>query len=241
MNRSARDAEKRQAKLEAIDQQVADGSLTIRTMTEKERRRFGIDDPERPFKRFFVPGAKPGTKRAEEAYQQLARQVRKSIGTAPTQRRIFRVEGKVGRRKARLEVGEADPASDGVVLWVSTNGDATPIYLSPTEVLDALPGAWDGVTSQAGWGTWLTARRASALRPSMLAADQRKSALGWSSVIFTVDLSGASIDLTPWRKAALTLRSIWRRKLWTMSSARTSRPLTGAMFWNLTPDRSLKT
>ena len=83
MNRSARDAEKRQAKLQAIDQQVAEGSLTIRTMTEKERRRFGIDDPERPFKRFFVPGAKPGTKRAEEAYQQLARQVRKSIGTAP--------------------------------------------------------------------------------------------------------------------------------------------------------------
>ena len=118
MNRSARDAEKRQAKLEAIDQQVAEGSLTIRTMTEKERRRFGIDDPERPFKRFFVPGAKPGTKRAEEAYQQLARQVRKTIGTAPTQRRIFRVEGKVGRRKARLEVGEADPASDGVVLAI---------------------------------------------------------------------------------------------------------------------------
>jgi SAM-dependent methyltransferase len=50
-------------------------------------------------------------------------------------------------------------AEDGVLLWVSTNGDQTPIYLPPTEVLNALPGTWDGITSQAGWGTWLTARR----------------------------------------------------------------------------------
>jgi SAM-dependent methyltransferase len=48
---------------------------------------------------------------------------------------------------------------DGVVLWVSTNGDATPIYLSPGEVLAALPGEWQGISAQAGWGTWLTARR----------------------------------------------------------------------------------
>jgi SAM-dependent methyltransferase len=51
-------------------------------------------------------------------------------------------------------------ADDGVLLWVSTNGDQTPIYLPPTDVLDALPGTWDGITSEAGWGTWLTARRA---------------------------------------------------------------------------------
>jgi SAM-dependent methyltransferase len=50
-------------------------------------------------------------------------------------------------------------AADGVLLWVSTNGDETPIYLTPAEVLRALPGRWDGVTSEAGWGTWLTARR----------------------------------------------------------------------------------
>jgi hypothetical protein len=48
---------------------------------------------------------------------------------------------------------------DGVVFWVSTNGDATPIYLSPADVLEALPGTWHGTTAQAGWGTWLTARR----------------------------------------------------------------------------------
>jgi SAM-dependent methyltransferase len=49
--------------------------------------------------------------------------------------------------------------ADGVVLWVSTNGDATPISLSPADVLEALPGTWHGISAQAGWGTWLTARR----------------------------------------------------------------------------------
>jgi SAM-dependent methyltransferase len=53
-------------------------------------------------------------------------------------------------------------ADDGVVLWVSTNGEETPIYLPPVDVLSALPGTWDGKTSQAGWGTWLTARRVNA-------------------------------------------------------------------------------
>ena len=50
-------------------------------------------------------------------------------------------------------------ADDGVLLWVSTNGEETPIYLPPAEVLRALPGTWEGITSAAGWGTWLTARR----------------------------------------------------------------------------------
>jgi SAM-dependent methyltransferase len=48
---------------------------------------------------------------------------------------------------------------DGVLLWVSTNGEQTPIYLPPADVLSALPGRWKGVSSEAGWGTWLTARR----------------------------------------------------------------------------------
>jgi SAM-dependent methyltransferase len=50
-------------------------------------------------------------------------------------------------------------ADDGVVVWVSTNGEQTPIYLPPAEVLRALPGTWEGITAEAGWGTWLTARR----------------------------------------------------------------------------------
>lgn len=52
-------------------------------------------------------------------------------------------------------------SDDGVLLWVSTSGEETPIYLPPADVLSALPGAWDGITAEAGWGTWLTARRAS--------------------------------------------------------------------------------
>ena len=47
----------------------------------------------------------------------------------------------------------------GVLVWVSTNGDATPIYLPPAEVVDALPGEWEAVTADAGWGRWVTARR----------------------------------------------------------------------------------
>jgi ubiquinone/menaquinone biosynthesis C-methylase UbiE len=51
-------------------------------------------------------------------------------------------------------------APGGVLVWVSTNGDATPIYLPPDDVVAALPGEWDAVTADAGWGRWLTARRA---------------------------------------------------------------------------------
>ncbi len=53
-------------------------------------------------------------------------------------------------------------ADDGVLLWVSTNGEQTPIYLPPEDVLRALPATWEGVTARAGWGTWLTARRVGA-------------------------------------------------------------------------------
>lgn len=48
----------------------------------------------------------------------------------------------------------------GTVLWVNTLGDQTPIHLPPFDVLDALPGAWTGMTAHAGTGFWLTARRA---------------------------------------------------------------------------------
>lgn len=47
----------------------------------------------------------------------------------------------------------------GGVVWVSTIGDRTPIYLPAEDVLDALPGDWDGRAADAGWGCWLAARR----------------------------------------------------------------------------------
>jgi SAM-dependent methyltransferase len=53
-------------------------------------------------------------------------------------------------------------APGGHVLWVSTLGDRTPIYLPAEEVASALPGPWDGVRSEAGWGTWVVLHRAAA-------------------------------------------------------------------------------
>ncbi|MGH0030146.1 MAG: class I SAM-dependent methyltransferase [Myxococcota bacterium] len=50
-------------------------------------------------------------------------------------------------------------APGGALVWVSTLGDATPIYLSPEEVADALPGAWSGRSADAGWGRWTVLRR----------------------------------------------------------------------------------
>lgn len=45
-------------------------------------------------------------------------------------------------------------APRGVVVWVNSRGEGTPIHLPAAEVDDALPGAWAGVASTAGWGTW---------------------------------------------------------------------------------------
>ena len=63
---------------------------------------------------------------------------------------------------AFLFPGEIDRvlATKGALIWVSSLGDATPIYLSPDEVGAALPGRWAGCTSEAGWGRWTVLRRA---------------------------------------------------------------------------------
>ncbi|MGB0113613.1 MAG: class I SAM-dependent methyltransferase [Ilumatobacteraceae bacterium] len=47
----------------------------------------------------------------------------------------------------------------GVVIWVNTLGDQTPIHLPPDDVITALPGAWSGRSARAGTGFWLTASR----------------------------------------------------------------------------------
>lgn len=51
-------------------------------------------------------------------------------------------------------------APEGVLVWVNTLGDATPIHLPAPDVVAALPGSWDAVAAEAGWGTWATLRRA---------------------------------------------------------------------------------
>jgi hypothetical protein len=148
MNSREREAEKRKARLDDIDDRVADGSLTIRKMTEGERARFGIGDPERPFKRFFFPGTRPGTRRGEDEYQRAARAVRGEAEARPTARRIFRVDTKVKRKKTRLEVGEPIAEGGAVVtaifeleggeLIVSTTEDAIALRVPAkgAEVLD---------------------------------------------------------------------------------------------------------
>ena len=47
----------------------------------------------------------------------------------------------------------------GVIVWVNTLGDQTPIHLPSHDVVTALPGDWTGRTARAGTGFWLTARR----------------------------------------------------------------------------------
>lgn len=51
-------------------------------------------------------------------------------------------------------------ASDGVLLWVNSSGEHTPIYLSADDLVAALPGRWSGVASRAGEATWCMLRRA---------------------------------------------------------------------------------
>ena len=49
---------------------------------------------------------------------------------------------------------------DGVVVWVNSSGEYTPIYLSVEDLVAALPGEWTGVSSRAGEGHWCVLRRA---------------------------------------------------------------------------------
>ncbi len=57
--------------------------------------------------------------------------------------------------------GEVDRvlAPDGMVVWVNTLGDQTPIHLPIDDVVAALPGAWSAVTADAGTGFWGALRR----------------------------------------------------------------------------------
>lgn len=50
-------------------------------------------------------------------------------------------------------------APGGLLVWVNTAGDQTPIHLTADEVEQALPGTWDGLASEAGRGTWSVWRR----------------------------------------------------------------------------------
>jgi hypothetical protein len=49
--------------------------------------------------------------------------------------------------------------ADGLVLWVNSSGEQTPIHLPPDEVAAVLPGEWEGVSARAGIGLWCALRR----------------------------------------------------------------------------------
>jgi hypothetical protein len=50
---------------------------------------------------------------------------------------------------------------DGLVLWLNSSGEQTPIYLSAEDLVKALPGEWTGTASRAGKGHWCVLRRTS--------------------------------------------------------------------------------
>jgi hypothetical protein len=114
MNPRQRQEEKRRVQLADMEDRVADGSLTIRPMNAAERRRFGIGDPDRPYRRFFFPRVRAGTRRAEQEYQRTARAVRAEVSVQATERRIFRVDCLLEDEPCRLQVGE--PLADGEVV-----------------------------------------------------------------------------------------------------------------------------
>ena len=48
----------------------------------------------------------------------------------------------------------------GVLVWVNSSGEQTPIYLSVDDLVAGLPGEWTGTSSRAGEGHWCVLRRA---------------------------------------------------------------------------------
>jgi ubiquinone/menaquinone biosynthesis C-methylase UbiE len=47
----------------------------------------------------------------------------------------------------------------GTLVWVNISGEQTPIYLSPDDLVAALPGLWCGTSSRAGEGSWCVLQR----------------------------------------------------------------------------------
>lgn len=50
-------------------------------------------------------------------------------------------------------------APSGLLVWVNSSGEQTPIHLSAEDLVASLPGAWHGRASRAGEGTWCVLQR----------------------------------------------------------------------------------
>lgn len=51
-------------------------------------------------------------------------------------------------------------APEGALLWINQLGPDGPLHLSAQDVIAALPGHWDAIEAEAGWGSWAVLRRA---------------------------------------------------------------------------------
>ncbi|MDF9817185.1 class I SAM-dependent methyltransferase [Streptomyces sp. SPB162] len=102
--------------------------------------------------------------------------------------------------------------SDGVLLWINQLGPQGPLFLPGDDVARALPGTWQAVEADAGWGTWASLRRAryrpvSSERVTRLAAygrtrprrmRSRQSASGEAGRVVHAFTDG-SAAIRPWR------------------------------------------
>lgn len=50
-------------------------------------------------------------------------------------------------------------AFGGLLVWISSRSELTPIHLEPHEVAAALPGRWSGIASRVNTATWAVLRR----------------------------------------------------------------------------------
>lgn len=51
-------------------------------------------------------------------------------------------------------------APNGVLLWINQLGEDGPLHLPAADVAAALPGDWQAVEANVGWGSWAVLRRA---------------------------------------------------------------------------------
>jgi hypothetical protein len=95
-----RAAESRTVKLADVQRQIKDGSLKVRRMTAKERKRFPPPVSQRltPVTQFFVAGLEPDGELAEAAYLHLRERSHIAIGSDAKARRISERLGPRGSR-----------------------------------------------------------------------------------------------------------------------------------------------
>ncbi|GAA0658721.1 hypothetical protein GCM10010193_06820 [Kitasatospora atroaurantiaca] len=68
---------------------------------------------------------------------------------------------------------------DGVLPWINQLAADGPLHLPAAAVAGALPGTWEGIESEAGWGTWVVLRRSSWPEVAGAPPRDRRRTLPW--------------------------------------------------------------